>query len=41
MGIGIVIRDAEGEVLALVCSKRSNVVQPTLAESLALLSAMS
>ncbi|XP_042979954.1 uncharacterized protein LOC122310138 [Carya illinoinensis] len=36
MGMRIVIRDANGEVLASVCSKRPNVVHPTLAECLAL-----
>lgn len=34
--MGIVIRDADGEILASVCSVRRNVDQPSLAESLAL-----
>ncbi|XP_042972682.1 uncharacterized protein LOC122304475 [Carya illinoinensis] len=36
MGMRIFIRDANGEVLASVCSKRLNVVHPTLAKCLAL-----
>ncbi|XP_040987644.1 uncharacterized protein LOC121235360 [Juglans microcarpa x Juglans regia] len=36
MGIGIVIRDEKGEVMASACYKKQPVKDPTLAESLAL-----
>ncbi|KAF5481803.1 hypothetical protein F2P56_002425 [Juglans regia] len=40
MGMGIVIRDEEGEVLVFICDVRKHVVDPALAESWALWKAL-